>query len=265
MSSPRSAASTRSLEPFPRAARPPGARRRDRLAVGVQDRRLVGRVVVAGHQPHRSALGPATGVLDRRLGVLDRPGPGDRRDDQPVFGVQRHVIPRVALVVVDRVGAVAVGLLLGDEGPLLIELDLGRPGGRSPRVRRGGPWRARRRSGYSGRRCWGSRGRVGRSAGRRTPRRRVPGPPRPSRWGAGHRSGACPCARRIGPCRRGGGACVGPCRGRSDGARSGFRRPACRTRGGRNSGSRSGSDLLPPDWSIWYESHSRPPGQEDFR
>ena len=24
-------------------------------------------------------------------------------------------------------------------------------------------------------------------------------------------------------------------------------------------------DLLPPDWSIWYESHSRPPGQEDFR
>ena len=24
-------------------------------------------------------------------------------------------------------------------------------------------------------------------------------------------------------------------------------------------------DLLPPDWSIWYESHSRPFGQEDFR
>ena len=24
-------------------------------------------------------------------------------------------------------------------------------------------------------------------------------------------------------------------------------------------------DLLPPDWSIWYESHSRPSGQEDFR
>ena len=27
----------------------------------------------------------------------------------------------------------------------------------------------------------------------------------------------------------------------------------------------SGGDLLPADWSSRYESHSRPPGQEDSR
>jgi hypothetical protein len=67
-------------------------------------------------------------IRDQGLGVLDRPRPRDGRDDQAMLVVRRHVIPVVPLVVVGRVGAVDVRLLLGDEGPLLIELDLsGKP------------------------------------------------------------------------------------------------------------------------------------------
>ncbi len=121
------------------AARLRGAWRGDRVAVGVQDRRLVGRVVVAGHQVHQAALGPVPEVRDQGLGVLDGPRPGHDADDQAMLGVERPMVPVISLVVVGRVGAVAVRLLLGDEGPLLIELDLGRPGGKSPRVRRERP------------------------------------------------------------------------------------------------------------------------------
>ena len=180
-----------------RAARPAGAGRGDRLAVGVQDRRLIGRVIVAGHQPHQPTPGPAAELPHQRLGVPDRPGTRHDADDQATLGVEGDVVPVVPLVGVGGIGAVAVGLLLGDEGPLLIELDLGRQGGRPPRVRRGRPWHARRRSGCNGRRCWGSPGRAGRSGGRRIPRRRAPGPTRPSPAGAGRRRGASPSARRT--------------------------------------------------------------------
>ena len=42
------------------------------------------------------------------------------------------MVPGVPLAVIGRVGGIAMLLLLGDEGPLLIELDLARPGGESP-------------------------------------------------------------------------------------------------------------------------------------
>ena len=57
------------------------------------------------------------------------PGANKGSDCYILLRVQGDMAPVVPLVVVGRVGAVAVGLLLGDEGPLLIELDLGRPGG----------------------------------------------------------------------------------------------------------------------------------------
>ena len=106
-----------------------GARRGDRFAVGVQDRRLIGRVVVAGHQIHQPTPCPAAEVLDQRLGVLDGACPRHDADDQAVFRVEGDVVPVVPPVIVSGVAAVAVRLLLGDEGPLLIELDLGREGG----------------------------------------------------------------------------------------------------------------------------------------
>ena len=53
----------------------------------------------------------------------------------------------VQCAVVGRVGGVAMLLLLGDEGPLLIELDLTREGGKAPPTRRAGRGRARRPDG----------------------------------------------------------------------------------------------------------------------
>ena len=44
------------------------------------------------------------------------------------------MVPGVPLAVIGRVGGVAVLLLLGDEGPLLIELDLTREGGKSDQL-----------------------------------------------------------------------------------------------------------------------------------
>ena len=49
-----------------------------------------------------------------------------------MLGVISDVIPKIPLVVVVLVGAVAVGLFLADEGPRLIEPQLGRPGGERP-------------------------------------------------------------------------------------------------------------------------------------
>ena len=63
-------------------------------------------------------------VPDQRLGILDGPLPGDHAHDQSMIGVERHVVPMVTLAISGRVGGVAVGLLLGDEGPLLIVLGL---------------------------------------------------------------------------------------------------------------------------------------------
>jgi hypothetical protein len=103
----------------------------DRLAIGPEDRILVGRVAVAGDQVHQPAIGPTLEVLDHRNDALGGPLAGHHADDQPTLGVDGHVVPGVALAIIGRVGRVAVLLLLGDEGPLLVELDLTRPGGES--------------------------------------------------------------------------------------------------------------------------------------
>ncbi len=84
------------------------------------------------------------------------------------------MIPVIPLVGVGRVAAVAVLLLLGDEGPLLIELDLGREGGKLRPTRRGPPGRDRRPCGCIGSRCRGERPRAARSGGPRSPRRCAP-------------------------------------------------------------------------------------------
>ena len=119
-----------------------------------------------------------------------------------MLGVEGDVVPLVPLVVIGRVGGVAVLLLLGDERPLLIELDLAGPGGKGHQL---------------------VVGVLGVLAGEQgQPGDGVPvDPDQPAgladaaalgevlqdREGllvraAGSRTGACPCARRSGPCRR---------------------------------------------------------------
>src|SRR6516225_6193908 len=59
----------------------------------------------------------------------------DDGQDQLVLGIIGEVVPPVPLVVVGRVGGVAVLLLLTDERPGLVELDLASPRGKKPRAR----------------------------------------------------------------------------------------------------------------------------------
>ena len=108
-----------------------GSRRRleDGLAEGRRDHRLVGRVFVAGHQRRGSIAQAALDLGDDLLDVLDDTRPGDHRQHQLVLGVVGEVVPPVPLVVIGRVGGVAVLLLLIDEGPLLVEPDLAGPEG----------------------------------------------------------------------------------------------------------------------------------------
>ncbi len=102
---------------------------RNRVAVSIQDRGLVVRIGVPGHQPHRMSSGPPMKLAHQRLRPLDVAGPRRDGEDQAVLGVVGDMIQVVPLEVIGRVGAVAGRLLLGDERPLLLELDLGGPVG----------------------------------------------------------------------------------------------------------------------------------------
>lgn len=99
-----------------------------RGAIGPRDRRLIGGIVVAGHQVQQPTSGPAMSLLDQRFGVFDRPGSGDHAKDQAAFRIQGDMIPEVSLGVVGRVATIAMGFLLADIGPLLVKLDLGGEG-----------------------------------------------------------------------------------------------------------------------------------------
>src|SRR5205085_11547454 len=87
--------------------------------------------------------------------------------DQPGLRVDRGVVPPVPAVVVRRVAGVAVLLLLEDERPLLVELDLTGVRGKKPPARRGAGGRGRRPVGRSGPPCCGSPSPAGRWRGRR--------------------------------------------------------------------------------------------------
>ena len=77
------------------------------------------------------SVGAAVDLPDRLLAGPRRALARDDDEQQAVLGVDRRVIPVVALVVVGRVVGVAGLLLLGDEVPLLVELDLTGPRGKT--------------------------------------------------------------------------------------------------------------------------------------
>lgn len=128
----------------PRAA---PRRGHDRHAEGGFDRGLVRRILVAGDQLRRPIAEPIADLGGDRLGVLDGPCPRDDRQDQPVLGVDGDVVPVITALRVVGIAGVAVRLLLGDERPLLVELDLAGLGGKRPPARCGWPSRARRPGG----------------------------------------------------------------------------------------------------------------------
>src|SRR5262249_34848631 len=93
----------------------------DLAPVEVQDRLLVRRVVVAGHQSHGLAPCPLTDRGDHRLNLLSPARPGDDAEHQLVLGIEGRVVPPVPVLVVRRVSGVTVLLLLVHERPFLID------------------------------------------------------------------------------------------------------------------------------------------------
>ena len=181
-------------------------------------------------------------ALNHRLGVLGRAFAEDDAQDQAVLGVEGYVLPALPLVLIRWIGALAVFLLLGDERPLLIELDLLGFRGKRPRARRGFLRRARPLADLSGSRYRDGRPRVARSCARRTPRLDAPRP-KPLSPGAdvpGRRG--YPCVRKTDPyrhCSKGDGIAFVY---RSDRRPRDFPLPGGRAWGRRDSGSRTGID-----------------------
>ena len=97
-----------------------------------------------------AALRPAVEVLDGQLDQLGTARTNEQADHQAMLGVVGDVVPTIAAVVLSWT---AVLLLLGDKGPLLVELDLTGFWGKKPRVRRGVAGRVRRPGQRSGRPC----------------------------------------------------------------------------------------------------------------
>jgi hypothetical protein len=108
----------------PRPAAPAGPRRHHLFAERLQDRPLVGRIFVGRDQPRGPAAQPLLDLADQLLDRLRRPLPRDHRHHQPVLRVEGHVVPAVAAEPIVGLVLVAVLLLLGDERPRLVHLDL---------------------------------------------------------------------------------------------------------------------------------------------
>lgn len=109
---------------LPRSPRPAGPRRHHLLAERLQDRTLIGRILVGRDQLRGPAFQASLDLADQLLDRLGRPLPRDHRHHQPVLRVERHMVPAVPAEVVLGVVLVAVLLLLGDERPRLVHLDL---------------------------------------------------------------------------------------------------------------------------------------------
>jgi hypothetical protein len=89
-------------------------------------------VLVAGERLRRLTAQAVLDLTDDLVGTLGDARPGNHRQDELVLGVVGGVVPPVPFVVVGRVGRVAVRLLLTDERPGLVELDLAGPRGKKP-------------------------------------------------------------------------------------------------------------------------------------
>ncbi len=144
--------------------------------IGLEDRRLVRRILVRRHQIHEPAAGAFLEVVHQQLRV--RPPCVCRAPRSPPSGVpgQRPHGPSYRpLRRASGIVGVAVLLLLADKRPLLIELHFAGLRGKKPRARRGLLGRVGRRPRPVARPCSCS--------------------PRPGDWSAGRRNFSCKCWR----------------------------------------------------------------------
>src|SRR5712692_2052944 len=222
-------------------------RRHHRRAIGVENRGFVGGVCGSREEIQRPATRAGLEVLDHLLDVLRAPLAGHDTDDQPVRGIQRDMIPIVALLGVGGLLGITRLFFLAHEGPLFVALYRARLRGKPRPTRRAGRGRAcppARRSAPPSR---GSLPRGAQSCAPHSPRRygrvlTLPSPPAtvPER-------GVCLCVRRSGHDNGGSRAAAGACPGRSAYTPSDSTRPVCRRRRRPYSGSKIGRD---PPWSV---------------
>ena len=109
----------------------PGAPRPGLLhAVDVADRRLIRGVLVGGDQQIGPAPGPVVDLADQPLAGRAVALAGHQGQEQPALGIDGGMVPVVAAEPIQGVQRVARRLLLGDEAPLLVDLDLTGRGGK---------------------------------------------------------------------------------------------------------------------------------------
>jgi hypothetical protein len=118
--------------------------------VGLEQRRLVRRLVVDGQQVEHPTLGPGLSHTNRLLDALGVTRPRHHGKPWTARRVGPHVIPPVPPVGVGQVAAGGVPLLLEDERLHLIVLDLTSVRGRTLPTRRGVAGHGRRPGGFSG-------------------------------------------------------------------------------------------------------------------
>src|SRR5215472_962621 len=106
------------------------------LRVGLEDRRLVRRVLVGGQQIHEPAAGAPLEILNQLLHLVLGALARDHAQHQAVLGVESDMVPVVPLADVLRPVGLTMLLFLADEGPLLIKLGFPRLRGKKPRVHR---------------------------------------------------------------------------------------------------------------------------------
>jgi len=81
-------------------------------------------MLVCGDQEVRPAACKYLHVLEHLIAALGCPLARHKAQQETALGVDGGMVPVVAAEAVQRVGWVTVGLLLADEAPLLVKLDL---------------------------------------------------------------------------------------------------------------------------------------------
>src|SRR5215467_3746320 len=157
-------------------ARLAGRRRDHRLAIGVENRCLVGGVFIGDQQIHHPSACARVQVFDQRFRLLSSTLPRHNAHHQAMHGVEGDVIPVVTLGRVCRIIRIAVLLLFPYKSPFLGKLHLAGPRGKMRRAHRAGRGHVRLPADYTGAPYRGGRLAGDWSCARHSPQRRGPAP-----------------------------------------------------------------------------------------
>ena len=103
-----------------------GTRGRDRLAVGMQNRRPIGGVRIGNSQVEQASACTHVPIFDQRVGLRCSAFARYNTHHEVMRGIEGDVIPGVSLCAIRRIAGIAVFLLFPHKGPLLVELHLTR-------------------------------------------------------------------------------------------------------------------------------------------